>query len=117
VRASRAPLALQLFDDREYQWREPSSFPCGRCGAERPTPRPDGNVAAGGADACLGWLSDVAHACCGHGTGEPYVIIAPGCYPSQPACELADAVTLWGEDALVYFRRLGVRPPTARQSP
>lgn len=39
--------------------------PCQRCGC-KPTPE--------GHDACLGTISHVKSACCGHGVEEPYAI-------------------------------------------
>ncbi len=40
--------------------------PCARCG-RMPTPE--------GYDACIGYVEGATSACCGHGVGEPFVIM------------------------------------------
>jgi hypothetical protein len=70
-------------------------------------------------DPCLGWLSGVCHACCGHGGGEavPYVVFDevgkhdPVAARSLRQCApsiIPDA--LYGSEALAYFRALSVGP-------
>lgn len=88
-------------------------WPCKRCTGMvlRPDP-PIPGLPYWGADPCLGWLPNVAHACCGHGKdADAYVVISAGCFPSQPASDLPEAVTLRAEDAIRHFRSLGVGPP------
>jgi hypothetical protein len=113
--------AMQLFDPEPFSMR---CWPCPRCGG-MPTPMPGlEHLPEFGADPCLGWLTDVAHACCGHGfsrerdpwdrTGDsrrPYVVISPGYRPHTAPREIPDHVLLEGEDALAYFRSRGVGPP------
>lgn len=49
--------------------------PCKHCG-EDPTPE--------GYDACLGYIKDVAHACCGHGIRAGYLIKKNGHHMTLP---------------------------------
>lgn len=62
-----------------------------------------------GPDACLGWLPNVAHACCGHGVVVPYVVI--GGEPNQDARTIDNPVRLEGRAAIDFFRDCGKGPP------
>lgn len=62
-----------------------------------------------GPDACLGTLSGVAHACCGHGITEPYVVF--GDYPNQPAYEIDGLAEARGAAATAYFKTAGRAAP------
>lgn len=116
------PGTLHLFDPEPFTLSPyGGGWPCPRCGG-MPTPIPGFEHLPFGADPCLGWLPDVAHACCGHGfSGErdpwgsgdgrrPFVVISPGCRPHTSPREIPDHVHLEGDDALDYFRSLGVGP-------
>jgi hypothetical protein len=80
---------------------------CEACGVSMPD----------GPDACLGYLPNVSHACCGHGgVTEAYVVI--GGEPDE-TCVDRNCLTLRGVDALVYFdnvRALATPPSAARPS-
>lgn len=101
-------------DEYDIDVLDESCWPCQHC-AEMPLPKPGlEHLPHRGADPCLGWLSDVAHACCGHGKEQrAYVVISPACRPSQSVQELPDAKTLSDADALDYFSSRGVGPPPA----
>ena len=51
-------------DTREQCWGPDDRRPCKKCGRE---PTPEGH------DACLGTMSGVASACCGHGLSAGWV--------------------------------------------
>lgn len=74
---------IYIFSDTKEPVAETwKARPCGKCGKHN---TPEGN------DACLGTLSDVSNACCGHGvTDEAYI-------------QFDDGVTLRGEDVAVYL--------------
>jgi hypothetical protein len=112
---------MHLFDPEPYS---PKRWPCPHCGG-MPTPVPGlERMPELGADPCLGWLADVAQACCGHGNGgardpwdrtadsrRPYVVVSPGCRPDTPPRDLPDPVVLEGAEGLAFFRSRGVGPP------
>jgi hypothetical protein len=61
-----------------------------------------------GYDPCLGCLPGVLNACCGHGgEHQPYVLLDGG----GPSKLYVDNPSLHGNEALAYFRSLGVGPP------
>jgi hypothetical protein len=117
---------LQLFEsaplwtsDEERELHQAQArWPCPACG-EMPIPdawtalAPEGLRPYSGYDPCLGCLSDVLFACCGHcdPNDTPYVVIYEG------GSKLArDNLTLYDEEALEYFRSLGVGPPLERDA-
>lgn len=73
-------------------------------GIERPCVRCHALAEPDGPDPCLGLLSGVVSACCGHGVEEPYILFrAP-----RPGTERG--TVLRGEHALRYFTHCGVGP-------
>ena len=114
---------MHLFDPEPYTLSPEKRWPCPRCGG-MPIPAPAFEPFPYPADPCLGWLADVAGACCGHGlsgdpdpwdrTGDhrrPYVAISPGSRSHTGVDKLTDNVILHGDEALAFFRSLGVGPP------
>lgn len=95
---------LELFAGTDYLWWK-RRWPCPVCD-ENPLELAGyvgrADDAPAGPDPCLGWLRDVVSACCGHGGhGQPYaMMVAAG-----------EKTVLEDEDALRYFRSLGVGPP------
>jgi hypothetical protein len=100
---------LDLYYVRDLE-RESWTGRCAHCGVEKHPTRVD----PGGLDPCLvDYLPDVAHSCCGHGVeSKAYVVISPGCRPSQSCYELPGRIVLNGREALDYFRSRGVGPET-----
>src|SRR5262245_12693606 len=100
-------LAMFALDD-PVDARESWTGPCAHCGVEKHQTAYD----PWGLDPCLvHYLPDVAHSRCGHGVeSKAYVVISPGCTPSQSCDELSDCVTLRGREALDYFRSRGIGP-------
>jgi hypothetical protein len=63
-----------------------------------------------GADPCLGWLPGVVFACCGHGGESRAHVVIAGRTPETPASRL------YADEALDYFKSIGVGPPEQRCS-
>mgnify|MGYP001562253589 CR=1 FL=1 len=66
-------------------------------------------------DACLGFIDSVGGACCGHGdVNEAHVAgtAIPGGEP-HPQKPGDASLWLWGQDALDFFAKMGVGPPSA----
>jgi hypothetical protein len=102
------PGQTSLFNVRDYVYHR---WPCPHCGGVPLASSEFDNDPDHAADPCLGWLANVAHACCGHGSqAGAYVVTSSGCQPGQPVLELVDPISLRGADALAYFRDVGVGP-------
>jgi hypothetical protein len=111
-----AQFAMFEVDDYYVSQGESWIGPCPHCGVEKHPTRSD----PWGLDPCLGpdYLDDVAHTCCGHGDeSRAYVVISPGCAPSQSCEELPDHIVLNGPEALDYFRMRGVGPEATSPVP
>jgi hypothetical protein len=108
------PSTLDEFHDYEELLFLQARWPCPACG-EMPLPWPWPDKLGErlrpyyGYDPCLGCLSGVLYACCGHGkpTGHPHLVMDGG----GGSMYVADHPQLHDEEALEYFRSLGVGPP------
>src|SRR5512144_3031650 len=108
------PHLMHLFDPEPYTLAPAKRWPCPCCG-RMPLPIPGlEEWPELGADPCLGWLPDVAAACCGHGFSgdpDPWDQTEDGRRPHTSVAELPEHVILHGDNALAFFRSLGVGPP------
>lgn len=82
-------------------WGDCPDKECGKCGLIRKGYSPD---------PCIGgYLPGVAHACCGHESGQPYVVGWPNCEANEVATDefgnrKADGnLDLRGQDAADYI--------------